>query len=126
MGLWIGSLIGGYRVAVRYFKNTEYCFRITDLVVGRIYKVVQPSLLYSKTLKNLGRECVVVGFIMNRDGYYDKAKIKYLDNKRIGRISFGNLANEDSQIRWGDQSVTDEVYIEVFHNDLLKFKKKNP
>ncbi|NOU95313.1 hypothetical protein GC093_19085 [Paenibacillus sp. LMG 31456] len=106
-------------MAVRYLKKTEDCFRITDLVVGRKYKVVQPSLLNSKSLKNLDRECIILDFIMDRNGYYNKAKIKYLDNKRVGQISFGNLANEVSQIRCGDHTVTNEVNAEVNHNHLI-------
>lgn len=47
----------------------------------------------------LGRECNVVDFIRDRHGFICKSKVRYIDNNRIGQLSFENLLSKDSVIK---------------------------
>jgi hypothetical protein len=60
------------------------------LEIGREY-IIEP--LNPKKLKNRGRHCLLLDFIPVSDSHPRdiQAKIRYLDNNRIGRAELGDL-----------------------------------
>lgn len=91
------------------------------LKVGQEYVIDQFN---SKAPKNIGRRCVFLGVVTTDDGKYQKAKVKYLDNNRAGRVEFTDLAYVDkdtgyildldftpkNQATWGVRDKNKEEY----------------
>lgn len=100
------------------------------LEVGREYIIDQ---LNPKTQKNRGRRCVFLGVVTVDNGKYQKAKVRYLDNNRVGRAEFTDLAyvdkntgyvldldfTEKNQATWGIRDKNKEEYKRLW-SKLLK------
>ena len=62
------------------------------LEVGREY-IVDP--INPRAKRNRGRRCELLGFVESKDGKRTKAKVTYLDNRRVGRVELHNLAEAE-------------------------------
>ncbi|OAB45989.1 hypothetical protein [Paenibacillus glacialis] len=92
----IDKIANGYRVEFMYYVDKKRFKRTTNIQLNQRYVVVPP--LYSKQLKMLDRECIIVDFLEDESGFVHKAKVRYIDNNRVGRMSFENLVSKDSLI----------------------------
>jgi len=64
--------------------------RAVTLEVGREYTVDPLSSHRSR-----GRRCELLGLVTTSDGKGQRAKVRYLDNRRVGQVDPGNLAEAD-------------------------------
>ncbi|MCP1185036.1 hypothetical protein [Paenibacillus sp. 1781tsa1] len=94
MNIHIEDIVSGYRVSVVHDDNKPSTKRITEINLGNIYNIVGP--LYSKQQNMLNKVCTVIEFIEDRSGFPSKAKVRYVDNNRVGRVSLYNLASASS------------------------------
>ncbi|BAU28997.1 hypothetical protein DFP93_103155 [Aneurinibacillus soli] len=78
----------------RSVKNKELLLDRITLYIGGTY-IVQPD--NKLKLKHRHRLCTIQGFIGNEFSWEGiKAKVKFLDTKRPGRVDIGDLRNIES------------------------------
>lgn len=68
------------------------------MVIGRRY-VVKP--LNPRKTKNRERECVLLDIVLISSSHPDDmvAKVRYMDNNRVGRADFGDLEPLDEKMK---------------------------
>ncbi|PZT57434.1 hypothetical protein [Paenibacillus silvae] len=94
MHIHIEDITSGYRVSVTHNISKHSAKRITEINLGNKYSIVGP--LHSKQQKMLNKVCTVIEFIEDRSGLPSKAKVRYVDNNRVGKVSLYNLASVSS------------------------------